>query len=678
MLLVEKMLFDDISTIIPKKHIERTNLIRKLIGNRVIDAVLFFPINVVVRKFVDALSYGDIGGTVIVKFVPTYIEERKIGKIAMRVFGNVADQELVIVFFNLKSAAYFKSRIKLGVPILVCGKLNIDGNGIFEIAHPDEFAMQNIAKTKSVYSLTNGVDSFLVSTVVANALAILMEQNIEEWIPNNILQKNKWVSFKKSIMAIHSPEKYSDITLDGKYLQRLCFDECYANNTAQKLANNIQIVEKLTCNKILYNQIIHKIGFDLTVDQLAALKDIESDLISGRRMSRLVQGDVGSGKTVIALLTAALVVGSGFQVAVLAPTELLARQHYNYFSRYSDYVGILTSSETGRQRREILYGIETGILKIVIGTHALISETVKFKNLNLVIVDEQHRFGVNQRLQLINKGRLPHVLSMTATPIPRTLILTMSGDVSVSSIRTKPKGRLPIITRVFPISRIAEIVHAIEKVIANGKQVYWVCPLIEESEKLDYTCVINRFTYIQKIFGHNAVMMHGKMNVNERSAAFQAFLNKDATILVSTTIIEVGVDVPSASLIVIENAEKFGLAQLHQLRGRVGRSAFQSYCFLLYEDNIGKLQRERLAVIRNSSDGFEIAEKDLQIRGGGEVLGIKQSGSHINKTYRLDDINHAEFIYYCIRESSAIKQTPPAFLMQTFLPDNFKDIKKSF
>ncbi len=673
-------IFADIENIISKKYESRTKIIKKLIGNRIVDALLFFPCNVLIRKVVENLTIDDIGGNVIVLFTPTYIEERRTGKIAMRVFGNVASQELVIIFFNAKAAMYFKHRIQIGMPVAICGKLGIDNNGMFEIMHPEEVSKttDSIVKTKPIYSLSTGIDLFLIANIIENALSILSKCYIEEWIPQKIMEDKKWFSFQQSIHAIHHPTKYSDITLDGPYLQRLCFDECYAESIATKLANKCDNTRRISNKKELYNKVLQNLGFQLTNDQINTLHDIENDLKSDKRMSRLVQGDVGSGKTVVALLASMLAVDSGYQVAILAPTELLARQHYEYFAKYYNYTCILISSETGKQRKEILYGIETGIFKIIIGTHAIISESVKFNNLFLVIVDEQHRFGVNQRLQLISKGNIPHVLSMTATPIPRTLVLTMSGDVAVSTIKTKPSGRLPIITRVFAISRISEIVETIQHMISKQKQVYWVCPLIEESEKLDYTCVIKRFEYMQQIFGDKVSIMHGKMNTNERSSVFQNFINGKTPILISTTIIEVGVDVPEAALIVIENAEKFGLAQLHQLRGRVGRGNTQSYCFLLYDDNIGDIQRKRISIIRNSNDGFEIAEQDLLIRGGGEIIGYKQSGTKIKKTYRVDDTKHANFIHSCIKQTAQLSCNAPNILLQIFLPDNFKDVKKSF
>jgi ATP-dependent DNA helicase RecG len=445
----------------------------------------------------------------------------------------------------------------------------------------------------------------------------------------------------------------------------------------------------MSFEKKMFNKLISILPYKLTEEQLIVLKEIERDISSGNRMTRLLQGDVGSGKTIVSLLTSLLVIESGYQVALLAPTEILARQHYENFKNLLSVIEkevciqIFTSNEKGTKRRSIVQGLFEGRINIIVGTHAIISEFIEFYNLGLVIVDEQHRFGVNQRLSLISKGKhIPHVLSMTATPIPRTLILSLYGDIEVSSITKKPIGRKDIITKAVSMNALNKIVESMKKIISKGHKIYWVCPLIEESEKLDYTCVIERFEFLKQYFKEQVLMMHGKMKSQDRSEIFEKFRNGISKILVSTTIIEVGVDVHDATVIIIENAEKFGLSQLHQLRGRVGRSHLQSYCILLYENKITSLQRERIKIIRDSTDGFYIAEKDLLIRGAGEVLGTRQSGFKKYKTFDIDDPEYKQIIFEIMQEAHiavrSFEDSSQLHLLNIFLPKNFEKIKLSF
>lgn len=687
------MIFDNLEKAIDASYAKRAKLARNLMGDRVVDAMLFMPSYSVSKKYVYPVTSADKDKTIVTKFTPIAIEKNsyKRSRKPTKILGYSGDTPLEIVFFNAKSA-YFTYYVKIGVEIGVCGKLVESMIGRLQIIHPESVTkvekVMDLTGVHNVYPLTAGVSLFMVQSVIQKAISLAKMDHITEWIPQSILEKYHWVSFLESISRIHNPLEFDDTSMKSIYRQRICFDECLSEQIAKwissdQISSNGNIIKN---SKILFNKLIDKLPFKLTGEQIKVIHEIESDMSSGRCMFRLLQGDVGSGKTIVALLSALLVVESGYQVAVLAPTEILARQHYETFKNILDgmdiTVTILTSNEKGKKRTIINQSIFDGSSKIVVGTHAIISNSVVFNKLGLVIVDEQHRFGVNQRLQLINKGVRSHVLSMTATPIPRTIILSVYGNIKVSSIKEKPQNRRDIITRAIPFTRISEIIESMKNTVFRGEKIYWVCPLIEESEKLDYTCVLNRYNSLEKIFDDDVVMMHGKMKVDERQEIFERFKDGRAHILVSTTIIEVGIDVKDASVIIIENAEKFGLSQLHQLRGRVGRSNIQSYCILLYDNKINALQRERIQVIRDSTDGFHIADRDLMIRGGGEIFGTKQSGVKKYKTFDISDDENKWMIYKIMKEASELAQTinPSACetLLKIFLPENFETINQSF
>lgn len=687
------MILDNLEKAIGQPYTKRSKLAKKLIGNRIVDALLFMPSYSVLKKYVYPATFLDKNQTIVTKYIPMAIEKNRYrgSRKPIKVFGLSGDTPIELVFFNSRSA-YFLNYLEIGREIVVCGKLEESMTGQLQIIHPESVAgpekLAEISGVHNVYSLTAGVSSYMVQSIIKTSISLMERENFSEWIPEDILKKYGWTSFVNSIKKVHKPILSDDTTLKSVYRQRICFDECLAEQIAKKINNDKN--SKQGCiiknNQVLFNKLISKLPFKLTEEQKRVLQEIESDISSGNSMFRLLQGDVGSGKTIVALLSAMLVIESGYQVAFLAPTEILARQHYELFKSILDDIGILvtilTSNEKGKKRTAINQSIFDGSSKIVVGTHAIISESVVFNSLGLVIIDEQHRFGVNQRLQLINKGISPHVLSMTATPIPRTLILSAYSNISVSSIKQKPHDRRDIITRAIPLSRMSEIIDSMKNTILRREKIYWVCPLIEENEKLDYTCVMSRYAYLEKIFGNDVLVMHGKMKTDERQEIFEKFKTGEAHILVSTTIIEVGVDIKDASVIIIENAEKFGLSQLHQLRGRVGRSSIQSYCLLLYDIKINSLQRERLQVIRESSDGFYIADRDLMLRGGGEIFGTKQSGLKKYKTFDVADEENKWIIYKIMKEAACLAQTIDISscetLLRIFLPENFETINKSF
>lgn len=610
-----------------------------------------------------------------------------------KIYGMCGKSPVEIVLFNYNKA-YVKSVYPVGKTVCISGKLQVSESGIFKFINPEKVIPSRLNHFKgifNIYHLTTGISQNGIYSVMKAALEVLNKHPIEEWIPEDIMIRNSFKSFYDSLKDIHFPKKIYKNKFEESEYRRLVFDELLAEQLVIRLASpkskNGNVINN---EKILINKLLEKLPFDLTNSQNEVLNEIFKDMEKNKPMTRLLQGDVGSGKTIVALISILYAIESGYQCTVLAPTEILARQHFKNMKSYFDDLGlnieILTSNEKGKKRTEILNNVKSGKCSLLVGTHAIITDKVEFNKLGFVVIDEQHRFGVNQRLNLIEKGVSPHVLSMTATPIPRTVIMSLYGDIEVSSIREKPKGRKDIITKAIPKSRMNDVVSSINNIINNNQKVYWVCPLVEESEKLKYTCVINRYEYLKKYFPENVLMLHGKMKSKEKQEVFEKFENGECKILVSTTVIEVGVDVPEATTIIIENAEKFGLAQLHQLRGRVGRNDLQSFCVLLFEDKISHIAKERIQTIRNSNDGFEIAEKDLLLRGGGEIIGTKQSGEKSYRTFDMKDPVIQNDIYELLKQASdlatkIIKQEEThnfKTLLKIFKPKNFENIKLSF
>jgi ATP-dependent DNA helicase RecG len=490
-----------------------------------------------------------------------------------------------------------------------------------------------VPQIEPVYPLTAGLSNTSLRKAVHAALQALPD--LPEWIDEPYLKKNDWSSFAESIEALHAPTSDEDFLPSNPVRGRLAYDELLANQLALAILRQSmkrRAGRPITAPGRLRKAILDALPFALTGAQTRALAEIDTDMADPLHMLRLLQGDVGSGKTIVALLAMATAVEAGHQAALMAPTELLARQHFETISRFAAPAGLrvrlLTGRERGKERLAILEDLKTGEIDILLGTHALFQEAIAFHDLGLAVIDEQHRFGVHQRLALQAKGvgAGAELLVMTATPIPRTLLLTSYGDLDVSRLDEKPPGRKPVLTRTVPLERLDEVVDGIERAVETGAQVYWVCPLVGESETLDLAAAEERFAHLQKRFGEKVGLVHGQLKGKEKDAVMARFAAGELSVLVSTTVIEVGVDVPNASIMIIEHAERFGLAQLHQLRGRVGRGAAQSSCVLLYRAPLGDIARERLNVMRDTEDGFAIAEEDLRLRGGGEVLGTRQSG----------------------------------------------------
>ena len=518
---------------------------------------------------------------------------------------------------------------------LISGKLEYFRN-TFQITHPSHVSALNnnkIIKSKeAVYSLTSGLNQKIMNKLTDQILNNL--PNFNEWIETSILNKYKFKGWNEVVKNLHNP---SDNNIKNKNLlrRRLAFDELLSHQLAIGIMRNFNQKKKglkITSENKTLNKFYSNLDFQLTNSQNNVIKEILQDLGSSNQMIRLLQGDVGSGKTIVALISMIKVFESNFQSALMVPTTILAFQHYeNILNLLKDSkinVLVLTGKDKGKERKEKLDEIAKGKADIIIGTHALIQDTVKFNNLGLAVIDEQHRFGVYQRMVFNHKNHKPNILVMSATPIPRTLTLAAYGDMKESKLIEKPLGRKPIITSSLSLKKENQLIDRIKEKIKNSSsKFYWVCPLIEESEELDLKAAEERYKILKKYFKNKVLLMHGRLSEIEKEEIMTKFKNEDYKILVSTTVIEVGVDIPSATTIVIEHAERFGLAQLHQLRGRVGRNDIQSYCILLHKDNIGEISKQRIDIMKQTNDGFKIAEEDLKIRGPGEILGKKQSGS---------------------------------------------------
>ena len=560
----------------------------------------------------------------------------RIRNLPNRVFCEDETGKIECIFFN-SYEGYIKKILPINSRITISGKVGYYKNK-YQITNPTYVSskIESIKKIFSTYNLTEGVKEKKYRNIINEVLKKIPDLN--EWLSDDILKKFDYITWKNSIIDLHNPE---NINKKGNFLNRLIFDEILShfliNSKIRKSIKKIKKINKQFDNKEI-NKIKKRFGFDLTYDQKIAIEQINNDLKSNHKMFRLLQGDVGSGKTIVALIASANVISSGFQVSFMAPTEILAKQHYTLTKKLFDNninIKILTSKTDYKERKEILKDLNDNKINILIGTHSLFQEKIKYNKLGLIIIDEQHKFGVKQRKKLSDKGgKNCDVLVMSATPIPRTMIMTIFGDMDTSIIKTKPKNRKEIKTYSKLETKTNDVIKFVQKQISQKNQVFWVCPLIEESKKVDHQSSVKRFHELKKIFTNKVGLLHGALSKEDKNNILLDFLNKKIDILVSTTVIEVGIDFPSANVIIIENANKFGLSQLHQLRGRVGRGDKESYCILMFKSNLSQNAKKRINILKETTDGFKISEEDMKLRGYGDLLGFKQSGM---QSFRLAD-----------------------------------------
>ena len=604
---------------------------------RVIDLLWNFPTAINDRRHQPKICEAVTGqlATITVTVTSHMAPPRGRKNVPFRVYCADETGEIELVFFRARPD-YIQRLLPVGQQRIISGRVE-NYAGKLQMSHPDHVISPEQFKTfrlvEPVYPLCAGVSTKIMRKAVDNAIARLPE--LAEWQDEQWLQQQGWPGFSRALQMVHHPENTTDLLPGSGARQRLAYDELLAGQLALALMRNTEMSNSgraLRLDGDLRQAVLDALPFSLTLSQQQALEEIYADMSSHDRMLRLLQGDVGSGKTVVAMLAMAAAVEAGTQAAMMVPTEVLARQHHEEFTSIAEQAGfsvaLLTGREKGRSRRQLLERLREGRLDMIIGTHALFQQDVQFADLGLAVIDEQHRFGVEQRMALQGKGQgaKADVLVMTATPIPRTLLLTSYGDMDTSRLADKPSGRKPVTTRVLSVGRIDELLHGLQRVISAGDQIYWVCPLVEESEKLDLAAADQRHAWLKGHFGDQVGLVHGRMKGEEKDAVMRAFSKGSLAILVATTVIEVGVNVPNATIMVIEHAERFGLSQLHQLRGRIGRGDKPSSCLLLYQGPLSKTGRARLSVIRDSQDGFHIAEEDLRLRGGGELMGTRQSG----------------------------------------------------
>jgi ATP-dependent DNA helicase RecG len=572
-----------------------------------------------------------------------------------------------LVFFK-GYGPHLAERHPVGARRVVSGKVEHSGYGnATQIAHPDHLVWPerraDIPLVEPVYPATAGLPSRMIRRFAGEALG--RAPDLPEWQDPAWLQRRRWPTWRAALQSLHAPQAEADLALGTAHRQRLAFDELLAHQLA--LGERRQSARRQGGPVIRPGEISAQaqaaLPFSLTGAQVRALQAIRDDLASGERMTRLLHGDVGSGKTAVAALAMADAAGGGWQSAFMAPTELLARQHFETIAPILAACGLtsvlLTGRHKGAARAERLEQLASGAAMAAVGTHALFQDDVAFARLGLAVVDEQHRFGVSERLRLQSKGEATHLLAMSATPIPRTLELTVFGDLDVSHLDEKPPGRTPVATRATPMSRLGDVVQRLAAALGAGAQAFWVCPLVAESETVDLAAAEARAAMLSQIFGDRVGLVHGRLPAAERDATMARYAAGEIALLVATTVVEVGVDVPGATIMIIEQAERFGLAQLHQLRGRVGRGRSPSSCILLYDPPLSDIARTRLDTLRRTDDGFVIAEKDLELRGGGDPLGLAQSGF---PAYVLaDPVAHRDLIGVAADDARLVLVRDPTF-----------------
>ena len=626
--------------------LKTTNLLKRKKINTIFDLLWKLPKSYTDRSLSLKIKDLKIDEVQTITIIPQKYSFPRVRNLPNRVLCKDETGEIDCVFFN-SYEGYIKKILPIGKEITISGKIKYFRNK-YQLINPKYISEDSsiIKQKHNNYPLTEGLTEKVYNKIILQIIKNLPE--IDEWHSNNILKKFNYVGWNDSIKKLHKPENIGKFK--ENFYQRLAFDEIFStflvNSEIRKKIKKIKKTKKKFDTK-KQNEILNKLNFSLTNDQKKTLNEINKDLCSDKKMFRLLQGDVGSGKTIVSLLSAYNTINSDFQVAVMAPTEILARQHYVLAKKIfpkNIKMELLSGKSAYKDKKSILDKLIKNEINIIFGTHALFQNKIEFNKLGLIIIDEQHKFGVNQRKKLSDKaGKDCDVLLMTATPIPRTLTMTIYGDMDLSIIREKPNFRKPIKTYSKLDSKIKDVISFIKKEIQLGNQIFWVCPLIEESKKIDHSSAIKKSEYLKKLFPNQVYLLHGKTTLDEKDKILNKFLKNEFKILVSTTIIEVGIDFPNANVIVIENANKFGLSQLHQLRGRVGRGNKESTCILMFKSNLSDNAKKRINILKKSNDGFKISEEDMKLRGFGDILGFKQSGI---KNFKLADPvhNHNLFI----------------------------------
>ena len=652
-------LFEDITTLKGVgKRLEKYLKNKKI--EKVKDILFDLPYEIVDRSKITSLENLEIGKISTIQVIVEKYNFPRIRSLPNKVICSENDRKIDLIFFNSKEG-YIKKVLPIKKKVIVSGKINYYKKN-YQIINPTYIKELNskkeITKVFPKYSLTEGLNEKIYRNIIYRVL-----QNLDasdEWYSDNFLKENSFSKLQKVLVNLHNPSTKKD--LNSNDYRRLVYDEIFSNLiylfTSRKIVRTKKKIKYLNKNK--FSQIVlDNFGHNLTKGQSKILNEINNDINSEQRMFRLLQGDVGSGKTILALITAANIIEINYQVAIMAPTEILAQQHYKLaiklFKNSNINIELFTGKTDFNKKKDILSDLQKGKINLLIGTHALFQNKIKFFNLGFIIIDEQHKFGVNQRIKLAKKGgKNCDLLLISATPIPRTMMLSFFGDMDISRLNEKPKYRKNIITLIKPEKKLDEILPLLKKEISLERQIFWVCPLIDISSNLNYTSAKNKFEQVKKLFPNQVGLIHGGIDKKIKNRVLQDFLTKKIKILVSTTVIEVGIDFPSANTIIIENSNKFGLSQLHQLRGRVGRGNTESICILLYKNNLSKIARERLKILRSTNDGFVIAEKDLQLRGFGDILGFQQSG--IKNFKFADPLHHKDLFLLAEKEVKKLEK----------------------
>ncbi len=633
------------------------NILKKKNINNIFDLLWKLPKSYTDRSNSSNINELKIDEIQTLTVIPVKYNFPRIRNLPNKVLCKDKTGEIDCIFFN-SYEGYIKKILPIGKQVTISGKIGFYRNK-YQIINP-KYISQNdelIKKKHNKYSLTEGISEKVYNRIITQIIENLPK--LDEWHSQHILKKFNFISWNESIIKLHNPDNIGK--LKDNFYQRLAYDEIFStflvNSQIRKKIKRIKKIKKVF-NLTKQNRIISNLPFDLTDDQKQSLNEINNDISSSNKMFRLLQGDVGSGKTIVALLAAFNTINANFQVAFMAPTEILAKQHYNLCKKIfpkNIKAEIISSKIKYKDKKEIIDNISSGKSNIVFGTHSIFQKKIFFSKLGLTIIDEQHKFGVNQRKKLSDKGgNSCDVLLMSATPIPRTLTMTIYGDMDLSIIRQKPKNRKKTVTYSKLDSKIGDVVKFIKKEIKLNNQVFWVCPLIEDSKKIDNTSVNKVYDFLNNIFPKEVALLHGKVDIDKKDKILNDFLNKKYKILVSTTVIEVGIDFPNANIIVIENANKFGLSQLHQLRGRVGRGTKDSTCILMFKSNLSENAKKRIRILKENNDGFKISEEDMRLRGFGDILGFKQSGL---KNFKLaDPVKNEELFIIAEREIKRIEK----------------------